>query len=133
MAKNLNRPCHRILNLLAVLLFIIATAIVSIFSLIPSSSVGVEMSDKILHFITYGGLTGLLLFAHPSMRLSFVFILISMIGIFLEVAQALLSTGRTASFADQIANSGGAIMIIILWIALSSFIHKIWSHMTGKV
>jgi len=69
MSKNLNRPSHRLLNMAAFILFIIASMIVCIYSLIPSSTVGVEMSDKILHFVTYGGLAGLLLLARPYMRL----------------------------------------------------------------
>jgi len=132
MIKTVNRPIHKGLNTLALFLFLAASMTVAIYSLVPSSSVGVETSDKIMHFIAYGGLAGLLLLARPVLSLWRVFLMISAIGIALEIAQGLAPTGRTASIFDQIANSCGAALAIMVWIGLAPFIHKLWQGLENR-
>lgn len=86
------------------------------FSLIPSDSVTISASDKIMHFIAYGMVAGALAAALPRTSLLWVFIASSAIGIALEAAQAVLPTGRSASVGDQIANMGGAALAIFIWL-----------------
>lgn len=84
-----------------------------------------EMSDKILHFIAYGGLTALAAAAWPRLGLFWLLLCASAVGALLELAQGCLGIGRTASFGDQLANMGGAALALLIWICLATLYNKL--------
>ncbi len=77
-----------------------------------------EVSDKVMHFLAYGGLAGLMGLAFPKAGLWRIFLIASLVGVGLEVAQGTAGTGRMASPADQIANMSGAALAVLCWLAL---------------
>lgn len=88
------------------------------FSLVPTVPSAEAVGDKILHFLAYGGLVALAAAAWPRLRLLVLFLGASFMGAILEIGQGLLEIGRTASFADQLANMIGAGLAVIIWIAI---------------
>lgn len=96
------------------------------FSLVPTVPGTAGVSDKLLHFTAYGGLTALTAAAYPRMGLLKLFLAVSAIGIILEIGQGILSIGRMASFADQIANMTGALIALIIWGVMAWLKAKIW-------
>ena len=97
-------------------LYLLLLAYLSLVPVVPGAQ---EVSDKVLHFIAYGGLTGLLAAALPRASLMSIFIGVSLVGALLEVSQGLLNLGRMASFADQLANMGGALVALLIWAVLA--------------
>ena len=84
-----------------------------------------EVSDKILHFIAYGGLTALAAAAWPRLALLWLLLGVSAVGALLELMQGLLSIGRTASFGDQLANMSGAALALLIWVCLAALYSKL--------
>ena len=95
------------------------------FSLMPTVPSPAEVSDKILHFIAYGGLTALAAAAWPRLALLWLLLGVSAVGALLELMQGLLSIGRTASFGDQLANMSGAALALLIWICLATLYSKL--------
>ena len=112
----------RCLAFIALGLYLLLLAYFSLMPTVPSSA---EISDKILHFIAYGGLTALTAAAWPRLGLFRLLLFVSAIGALLELAQGLLGIGRTASFGDQLANMGGAALALLIWICLATFYNKL--------
>ena len=88
-----------------------------VFSLIPLDSNGPELiphQDKLIHFICYGVLSYLALIAMSQgliNNLYFKAILFAILyGIGIEIAQALLNTGRYFDYFDIIANIIGSLI-----------------------
>ncbi len=106
-------------------LWLAYTALLTYLSLVSTVPGAPEMSDKVMHFLAYGGLTGLMGLAFPTAKLWRIFLVASLVGICLEFGQAVLSVGRTASFADQIANMGGAALAVFCWLALVFITYKL--------
>lgn len=98
---------------------VLAIFLLIYFSLVPSDSIEVSASDKILHFIAYAIIASVAAAAFPRAGLLSVFLGASALGATLEVAQALFGTGRSASLADQLANMGGAALVILGWVILA--------------
>lgn len=96
--------------------YTVLLAYLSLVPVVPSAS---EVSDKILHFVAYGGLTALTAAALPKVRLTSLFISLSLVGLALEIAQGIMDKGRMASFGDQIANMGGILLALLIWIFLA--------------
>ena len=91
--------------------------ITGIFSLVPMDNAGPEMflyQDKIWHFLTYAILSWLI-FKVISGNQLFVYAIImaallsSLYGVFMEVLQALVNTGRYFDYFDIIANIIGSL------------------------
>ena len=102
----------RIFQILAFL----ATLAVIILSLRPNlPSVEVSNSDKVMHFLAYGVLAGLTRLGWPRFWGGLIVIGFIGLGIGLEFGQHLMAQGRTASIADALANSAGAILAVTLY------------------
>ena len=79
-------------------------------------------SDKVVHFIMYGGLTGTFCFdyyrrvaAPCKLWLLIVALVVAIIvGIVMELLQAHMGIGRSGDFVDVIANSLGALIGIVV-------------------
>jgi len=111
-------PRARGFRLAAIIALPLYLALLIYLSLIPVVPGSAEISDKVLHFVAYGGLTALAAAAWPKTRLLILFLILSAAGALLEFAQGALNLGRMASFQDQIANMGGIAMALAIWIFL---------------
>ncbi len=96
--------------------------LILVFSLIPMHSklLGeVENSDKILHTFSYTLLSLTWLFYFKSINKSNIKFLLAVsiifYGIIIEVLQSTLTTNRTGSFYDVVANIIGIFMAIIIF------------------
>ncbi len=88
---------------------------ISILSLMPSSApASVTYTDKIQHALAYGALAGLTAFGWPRWPLIKVFLYTTVFGVAVEVAQALLTTSRSFSGLDMIANAVGAVIVLFI-------------------
>ena len=96
------------------------------FSLVPAVPSPAGVSDKILHFIAYGGLTALAAAAWPRLGLFWLFLSASTVGALLELAQGFFDIGRTAAFGDQLANMSGAALALLIWVCLATLYNKPW-------
>lgn len=88
--------------------FVLAAAAIVWFSLKPMvAQPQLGHIDKVEHFAAYAGLTalGFLTLGRSSARLVAVILLF---GIGVEIAQAMLPTGRTGSGLDALANAAGS-------------------------
>ena len=101
-------------------LLVIALAVLTYHSIMPATGpASVAHLDKILHAAAYAVIAGLLAFAGPRLHLIWVFLLPSLYGAMMELAQAMGSHGRTASIYDMLANmAGAALMTGLVWIIL---------------
>lgn len=72
--------------------------------------------DKVLHIGAYGVLTFGMVLALPRRSLAVIFTAAFVYGVFIEFLQGTIGQGRTASWADALANGMGALIIILLWI-----------------
>ena len=95
--------------------------VIAYLSLIPSQYVpGLQMSDKIKHFLAYGTLAMLVSLALGRDRTIVAFMLCVFYGVGLEIAQHTATTGRDASLLDAVANTLGA----GLGVALSRYLPR---------
>ncbi len=106
-------------------LLLVYCALLAYLSLVSTVPGSVDMSDKLMHFLAYGGLTGLMGLAFPKAGLWRIFLIASLTGVSLEFAQGMAGTGRMASPADQIANMGGAALAVLCWLALVFIMSKL--------
>lgn len=111
-------PRAHVFKRAALIALVLYSLLLVYFSLVPIEPSGGEYTDKILHFIAYGGLTGLFAAALPHASLRSIFIGVSLMGATIELAQGVLSLGRMASFADQLANMSGALLALFIWLIL---------------
>lgn len=95
-------------------LLLIALIVIGIGSLIPSSGIPANASDKLLHLIGYAGLAFLIGTGFPNWPFWKVIGLASLYGILIEITQGLLPTGRSASSLDAAANFLGAVIGTLL-------------------
>gem|GEM_PF-3564739 len=108
----------RKMALITVCLYLILLTYLSLVPVVPGEP---DVSDKLLHFIAYGGLTGLAAAAWPRLKIIYLFFGVSFVGALLEFGQGVLNIGRMASFADQIANMSGAALALAIWIIIVFF------------
>ncbi|MGJ8563943.1 MAG: VanZ family protein [Alphaproteobacteria bacterium] len=91
------------------LVFITALCVLTYQSIVPAGeSAVVTHHDKVMHAMGYAMLTGLLALAAPRLGLLKLFIIPTLYGGFLEIAQSIMPYGRTGSFLDLLANMVGA-------------------------
>lgn len=119
-APHFHRPTHPLWVMISKIGLVVAVALLAYFSLIPSDSIGISASDKIMHFVAYGLIAGAAAAAFPKTKLLRVFLFAAGLGALLEGAQHIAGTGRTASIVDQIANMGGAALAIVVWTAFAA-------------
>ena len=112
-------PKARLLRKLALLIFGLYLVLLTYLSLVPTVSSAQDISDKLLHFLAYGGLTALAAAAFPKLKMIYLFLLAAMVGALLEGGQGLLAIGRTASLGDQFANMIGAALTLFIWACLA--------------
>ncbi len=94
---------------LSALAALAAAAVIAHLSLAPPGEVSAPpISDKLLHFIAYGGLGGLAAAAAPMGRRLLAWGGATVYGAGLEIAQGLGAAGREASVLDAAANAAGA-------------------------
>jgi VanZ family protein len=70
--------------------------------------------DKIMHFLAYGVLAGLFRLGWPKVWGGGLFFAAVGFGALIEIAQGTLTDGRTASIADALANSLGALVALFI-------------------
>ncbi len=104
-------------------LLIISTALILYGTLFPIEyDVPKTISglDKVVHFVMFGAWTlffGLVRFLKQKYSLLPVFLISAFFGIFIEVMQHILPTGRTAELMDAVADiSGTGAAILVLYI-----------------
>lgn len=120
-------------NLIAFALFwTIAVTIASLISFNSMPKVEVPGNDKTVHFIFYFVFTLLWYFALEKKikkgSLKFVIVGAAIIyGIIIEVLQGVLTQDRQADIYDALANSGGAIvaLLVIFWLNIKTFEKKL--------
>jgi len=111
-AMSISENMTRIIQVLA----IIATLIVISLSLQPSLPSGsVPNADKIMHLLAYAVLAALTRLGWRRIWGGWIVIGFIGLGVGLEIGQHLMALGRTASFADAIANSVGAVLAVTLY------------------
>jgi len=89
-------------------------------SLRPAGTgMAIQHLDKLVHFLVYAALAFGVSLAWPRLPKIRVFWLCALFGAALEVAQGLLTAGRTASGWDAVANSFGTALGVLVAIGLS--------------
>lgn len=92
-----------------------AMAVIAWESLQPTTGVAtIAHFDKLMHFVAYAGLAGLLRLGWPRSWGGTVVAVAIGFGILIEILQGTMALGRTASLADGLANTAGAFLAVIL-------------------
>jgi VanZ family protein len=91
----------------------------------------ISYMDKIVHFGMYLGLMSVIIFENRnSIKTILQLFLTALIpfsyGILMEVLQSTVTTSRSASLFDVIANSTGILTSVLLWLWIKP-------HITGKI
>jgi VanZ family protein len=119
-------------------IFSILVALVILYLSLASSETFQEVDifnisyiDKIVHFCMYGGFMSVIIFENrKSINSNLQLFLLALIplvyGILMELFQLTLTTSRSASFTDVIANVAGIIISLLLWLWIKP-------HVTGKI
>ena len=76
--------------------------------------------DKIIHFLMYSGLMSVIIFENRKLvnsksRLMLVALIPFFYGILMEILQTTITTSRSGSIFDVMANSAGIIISSLLW------------------
>lgn len=123
--KKLNRPIQSGFHLIFMVTFGFTFFAVVFMSLASPESIKqyARHSDKILHFCAYLGISFLALGAFPKQKLRSIFLGLSATGIVIEILQASMELGRTASAGDILANCMGIATPILIWITISITIY----------
>jgi len=97
--------------------FFLALIVIVFESLIPPIATATPTQhDKLLHFAAYAVLMTLASLAFPKARLINLAVLLFCVGGMIEIVQSLMAQGRDGNLADQLANMGGVICPILLWV-----------------
>lgn len=91
----------------------------------------ISFIDKIVHFGMYCGFMSVIIFENrKSIKGNLQLFLTALIpfayGILMELLQSTLTTSRSASFYDVLANSTGILTSLLLWLWIES-------HVIGKI
>lgn len=85
--------------------FWVALAFSFVMAIIPDpSNVPGEPSDKVLHMLAFGALTGLAGLGWPRMSLLGIFVRLSLFGVLIEIVQMIPALGRDAEWLDLAAD-----------------------------
>lgn len=103
-------------SLIFKILTVTALATVLIMSLRPSVDLGsIPQTDKLVHFLAYGVLAGLVRLGWPKVWGGTIFLSLAIFGIGIELAQNFMAVGRHGSVADTLANLLGAALVLFLF------------------
>ena len=85
--------------------------------------------DKFVHFGMYFGLMSVIIFeSRKTLKSTGSLFLTALIplcyGILMEILQSALTTSRTSSFYDVLANSFGILVSLLLWLKINPFIKE---------
>ena len=126
------RGIKTLLERSAIYLAILCTIGITILSLIevPPSPVEVSYTDKIFHIIAYFCLTVLWLYGlakKEKIQSKILFVLAGcfIYGIIIEVLQTTITTYRTASYLDILANSVGIVLAVLAFQLMEKKNHSI--------
>jgi VanZ family protein len=91
----------------------------------------ISYMDKIVHFCMYLGLMSVIIFENRNSIKTFLQLFLTALipfsyGILMEVLQSTVTTSRSASLFDVIANSTGILTSVLLWLWIKP-------HITGKI
>ena len=112
-----HRPVRDVLHFVFLISFGITLFAIVMTSLSPPDVIKpfFRHSDKALHFGAYLAMSFLALGAFPKMHLLVIFFGLSSTGVGVELLQATMGLGRTASLGDVTANCLGCSVPILLW------------------
>ena len=124
---DVQHPRQPLLDAFLWFLVLLMGCVVVYTSVMPPGDGALPMSDKLLHFLAYTGLTMSLLLAavwapvrgegrFPTGPLP-IMVLGSLFGVAIEVVQGPLPE-RDAELLDALANAAGAVTALILWLLL---------------
>ena len=103
-------------------LTLLAICVIVVMSLRPSVSMGgIAHIDKVLHFGAYAVLAGLARLGWPKLWGAWIFLSFAILGIGIEIAQHMMSVGRTGSLGDTAANLLGAALPLVIF-------HYFWTR-----
>lgn len=90
---------------------VLCTLVIAVLSLLPGGDLPKQnLNDKLNHFIAYGVLMVLVTLARGRMALIGAMALIIVYGLGLEALQGVMPYGRSASWLDALANTGGVLI-----------------------
>lgn len=69
----------------------------------------VPHADKVFHFVAYGVMAALVSWGWPKLKLWHVVLIVTFLGVCVEMAQGMINLGRTPSMLDAAANFAGAL------------------------
>lgn len=121
-SKKLNRPIQGGLHFVFIITFGLGFLSIVLASLASPDVIknSVQYSDKLIHFCVYLVISFLALGAFPKQKLIFIFLGLSFAGIAIELLQASMGLGRTASIGDIAANCLGIAAPIFIWMIISA-------------
>ena len=94
-------------------------------SLIPvASTPSANHLDKLMHLAAYGALAAMYKFGWPFLKPIALALGLIAVGGVVEIAQGVMAAGRTASFADGVANSLGVILGIAFAIIILRIVRR---------
>jgi len=94
-------------------------------SLLPVASThSATHFDKLMHLAAYGALAAMYKFGWPSLKPIALALGLIAVGGVVEIAQGVMAAGRTASFADGVANSLGVILGIAFAIIILRIVRR---------
>jgi len=96
---------------LALVAAIIVTIAIAFLSLLPGADLPAQrLNDKMSHFIAYGVLSFLIVLGRHKMSLIRAIVIAIGYGLVLEALQGAMPFGRSASWLDALANTGGVML-----------------------
>lgn len=93
-------------------------------SRITHTPININHADKIAHGFAYFSLGFAALPAMGKIRVSLIWAVITLCGVGVEVMQWMMRHGRQGDVLDALANSTGALLSVLFWLAVSSVIGK---------
>ena len=107
-------------------LTVLLAVIIVVKSLTPAlPSLAISNIDKLAHMSAYLALGAVTLPAFSHVKPFIVWCGLCAFGASIEIAQGLLSTGRSADIMDGVANASGAVLAVVGWMILTRFAQKI--------
>lgn len=94
---------------------VLCALVITVLSLLPGDDLPSQnLNDKLNHFIAYGVLMGLGVLGRGARSLLWTALVVTAFGLLLEGLQGVMPFGRSASWYDAIANTGGVLIGIAL-------------------
>lgn len=107
----------------------LAGILIGILSLLPGSELPAQsFNDKLNHFIAYGVLSFGAVVGRHRLALVWVIGLVIGYGLALEVLQGIMPFGRSASWLDAFANTGGVLIGSVCGLVLAHYLPNDQPH-----